>query len=416
MKQPSESRREQMPEPHNWTMMDGLVMQVRKLWDRGDILSALVSSDSLFPRRLTLKCPTAIDLRDRFDEVRQWVSEIRNMPCCRVVVRDHRHRVMGTNPLPEEIWIDSTEDALKLIGKQKDASRFLSVLDATRRAQPALLDWLAKYPHRAMAHCEEWKRFLDVVGWLRNNPRPALYLRQVDIPGVHSKFFETYRGILSELFDTALAPDTIGIRTSGANLFERRYGFLCRPERIRFRSLDPLVSIVPGAPRADITLDSQSFAELSPAISRVFITENEVNYLAFPDVEASLVLFGAGYGFEMLRNVGWLSQSLVYYWGDIDTHGFAILDQLRSSLANTQSFLMDRDTLFAFQSQWGREDKQAICELTRLTSEEKAFYEEIRDNQIRTNLRLEQERIGFRWVSDAVQALLQNSSSCDDDD
>ena len=46
---------------------------------------------------------------------------------------------------------------------------------------------------------------------------------------------------------------------------------------------------------------------------------------------------------------------LEHRWGDIDTHGFAILDQLRGILDSVQSLLMDRETLFAFLSQWGRE-------------------------------------------------------------
>ncbi len=41
-----------------------------------------------------------------------------------------------------------------------------------------------------------------------------------------------------------------------------------------------------------------------------------------------MVLFGSGYGFEFLSNVLWLAKLNIYYWGDIDTHGFAILNQL----------------------------------------------------------------------------------------
>lgn len=36
---------------------------------------------------------------------------------------------------------------------------------------------------------------------------------------------------------------------------------------------------------------------------------------------------------------------MVHYWGDLDTHGSAILDRLRAWLPQTRSFLMDRETL-----------------------------------------------------------------------
>ncbi len=81
-------------------------------------------------------------------------------------------------------------------------------------------------------------------------------------------------------------------------------GFGTNRPRIRFRVLDPQHALLPllhGNLVQDITLDAESFAQLDPNVSRVFITENEINFLAFPQVKDSLVIFGAGYGFEMLN-------------------------------------------------------------------------------------------------------------------
>ena len=131
--------------------------------------------------------------------------------------------------------------------------------------------------------------------------------------------------------------------------------------RIRFRILDPAHAILPGNFVQDITLDAESFAKLDLNVTRVFITENEINFLAFPQIKNSMVIFGAGYGFEMLSKVEWLPRCRIQYWGDIDTHGFAILDQLRNQFSHVESLLMDRATLLEFKSQWGREEKQR-CE------------------------------------------------------
>jgi hypothetical protein len=388
-----------------WTTTDDLARQVEKLWARGAILSSWVTGKSIFPLRLALKAPSAGDLRDRFGEVRAWVQEIRSAPCCRVVLREIRHRVQGANLLPSEIWIESAEEALRLIGKQEEARRFQFIIDATRQRQPLLLDWLAQHPLRALVCDAEWDRFLEITTWMCRNPVPARYLRQVDIPGVHSKLMEDNCGILSELFDIVLPPGTIDFTATGAGQFEKRYGFLGKPQRIRFRILDPGLKVLPNAPYPDLSLDAESFAALDPGVSRVFITENEVNYLAFPNAESSMVIFGAGYGFEPLRNVEWLTKCSVHYWGDIDTHGFAILDQLRGLLESAQSLLMDQETLFKFQPQWGREEKQATRNLSRLTLPEQALYDALRSNSIQENLRLEQERIGYRWVERAIRAL-----------
>lgn len=389
----------------NWTRPADLRAQLQKLWGRGELLASLVTGESPFPKRLVFKGPTSAEMTDRFDEVRAWIGEILAMPRCRVEMREFKHRVFGANAVPQEAWIDTVEDAWALIGKLRDATRFTTLIDTTRQRQPKLLEWLAKRPLRALELVEEWGRLLEIVAWLENHPRPGIYLRQVDIPGVHSKFIEAHRGVLIELLDSVLSPEAIDPSASGVSQFAKRYGFRDKPERIRFRVLDPDHSLLSGGLIQDITLDAESFARLDFKISRVFITENEINFLAFPQVKDSLVIFGAGYGFEMLRKAERLSRCRVHYWGDIDTHGFAILDQLRSQFDHAESFLMDRATLLAFESQWGEEEKQALRDLPRLNPEEMALYDDLRDNRIRKNLRLEQERIGFGWVESVLSAL-----------
>jgi hypothetical protein len=388
----------------NWTRPADLRAQLLKLWDRGELLAALVTGQALFPRRFQLKTPSSAEMGDRFDDVRAWISELRAMPHCRVEMREFRHRVFGTNAIPHEVWIDTTEAALALIGKQRLATRFSALLQLTRTHQPRLLEWLAKRPLRALESDDEWSRLLTIVSWVEQHPRPGVYLRQVDITGVHSKFIEAHRTILTELLDIVLAPAAIDFSTSGASHFAARYGFRNKPARVRFRLLDHACNLSFGNVR-DITLDAESFALLNPAVSQVFITENEINFLAFPAHKESLVLFGAGYGFEMLSRVDWLTRCRIHYWGDIDTHGFAILHQLRSLFEHVESFLMDRATLMAFGAQWGTEEKQVRHDLPRLTREEGELYDDLRDNRIRSNLRLEQERIGFTRVETALAGL-----------
>jgi hypothetical protein len=320
-------------------------------------------------------------------------------------MREFKHRVFGTNAVPHEAWIDTVEAACVFIGKQRDVARFTALTDVTRMRQPQLLGWLAKRPLQALARFDEWGRLLEIIAWLQAHPRPGVYLRQVDIPGVHSKFIEAHRSMLVELLDIILPSEAIDPTVSGVSQFAKRYGFRDKPLRIRFRVLDPQHTLLPGDQMQDITLDAASFARLDCTASRVFITENEINFLAFPPIKDSLVIFGSGYGFEMLREAAWLSRCRVHYWGDIDTHGFAILDQLRSQFDHVESFLMDRSTLLAFEALWGKEDKQTLRDLPRLTAEERTLYDDLRDNRIREKLRLEQERIGFNWVESALSAL-----------
>ena len=387
----------------NWTRPADLRAQVQRLWDRGTLLASMVSGEALFPNRLLLKCPTSTEMANHFDDVRVWISDLRAMPHCRLEMREFKHRVFGANAIPSAAWIDRVDDAIALIGKRRDVGRFLALLDETLERQPQLLDWLANRPLDALALVEEWSRLLDIVAWLQAQPRPGIYLRQVDIPGVHSKFIEAHRAVIAALLDIALPVDAINLSASGGSQFAARYGFRDKPHRIRFRLLEPVSGSLRWPPGADITLDAVSFSQLDPKVTRIFITENEINFLAFPLVKDSLVIFGAGYGFEMFRKVEWLQHCRIHYWGDIDTHGFAILDQIRSQFNHVESFLMDRMTLLAFEPQWGKEEKQTLRDLPNLTLDEGKLYDDLRDNRIRKNLRLEQERVGFEWVMAALR-------------
>lgn len=395
----------------NWTSAADLRAQVQKLWDKGDLLRPCVHGEAMLPRRLRLVGPTSTELTERFDEVRAWMVDLRQAanphgaPRLRIVLREFRHRVLGTNAVPDEVWLDTLDDALALIGKQKDAKRFASLVQLTREQHPALLPWLEKRPLNALALADVWPRLLAVVAWLRAHPRPGIYLRQVDITGVDSKFIEAYRGVLSELLDLALPLDAIDASASGASQFCRRYGFQDKPLRIRFRLLDPRVVLLPDGCEQDIGVTQVAFERLDLPVSRVFITENEVNFLAFPQMAGSMVIFGAGYGFDAMAGARWLRQRSIHYWGDIDTHGFAILDQLRAQLPHAQSFLMNSETLMAHAAHWGDEPQPLLRDLERLTSDERAVFDALRDNRLRPRLRLEQERIGFGWVQRALAEL-----------
>lgn len=389
----------------NWTTPADLRAQVQRLWDRGDLLRAAVTEGVSWPLRLKLKAPSAADLSDRFEAVRDWVRAIAVTPHVRLEWRDWNHRVQGTQRLPSAVWVDSVREALAFIGKSRQAHRFEAVWQQTSSAQPTLLVWLSRRPIQALDLADRWEHLLAVVSWLQAHPRPAVYLRQVDVPGVDSKFIEAHRGVLAELLDLALPVEVIDTGASGVAQFTRRFGFLDKPVRIRIRLLDPTLPSLPGCHALsgtlpDITLDAASFAVMALPIERAFITENETNFLAFPRSSRAIVVFGAGYGWEALAHAAWLHECRLQYWGDIDTHGFAILDQLRGYFPHATSFLMDRETLLAHRSHWGQEPEPVRHNLPRLTTEEAAVYDNLRFDRHQPKLRLEQERIGFGWVCD----------------
>lgn len=390
-----------------WTDSAALRAQVRKLWDKGALLAPLVQPlpPPGWPLRLKLIPPSSSDLGPRFAEVRQWAAELRqHAGPYRLQERALRHREVGQQSLPDAVWLDTLDAAIAWVGKTRDAQQFAHVVAATSAAQPALLPWLTRRPLQALGLAPVWPQLLAVVAWLQAHPRPGIYLRQVDIAGVDSKFIESHRSVLAEWLDLTLPADAIDVGASGTGQFARRYGFQDKPLRVRFRWLDtvPAGASLVGS---DISITHSAFAALAPTVRRVFITENEVNFLTFPSMPNSLVVFGAGYGFAALAGAHWLQRCAVHYWGDIDTHGFAILDQLRVSLPHAQSLLMDEATLLAHRAHWGQEPTPALHDLPRLTLTEAALFDDLRQHRWQAQLRLEQERIGFGWVQQTLTTL-----------
>jgi hypothetical protein len=389
----------------SWTTPEQITAEIEKRW--ADILAARVTGEPLFPLRVRLRRPSAREIADRFGDVGDWARALR--AAARDVrgfgyeleLEEIRSRVHGANTLPVAAIVPAESDALRLIRQSAAADRFQALADATLRRYPALRDWLARRPLTLLDHAAHWGEVLAVLDWFTAHPRPGLYLRQLDIPGVDTKFIETHRALLSELLDLVLPEAAVDRTAVGARGFNERYGLRSERPLVRFRLLDPTLYL---QGLSDLSLPPEQFAALRLPLRRVFITENRTNGLAFPDCPGSMVVFGLGYGLERLAEVGWLRRVEVHYWGDIDTHGFGILNRLRANLPEARSFLMDRATLQAHRTLWGREpaDRRYTGDTSRLTPDECALFGDLLADRCGDRLRLEQERIGYGWLETAL--------------
>jgi hypothetical protein len=148
----------------------------------------------------------------------------------------------------------------------------------------------------------------------------------------------------------------------------------------------------------DAVVRVDELARLEPAARRVLVVENEITYLALPPAPDAMAFFGAGFDVLRLGRLPWLRDCDVVYWGDLDTHGFVILDRLRSLLPHVRSVLMDLETLTAHESQWTTDPRPSRVELERLTPQEAAVHRALQDNALGTSVRLEQERVNYTHV------------------
>jgi hypothetical protein len=215
---------------------------------------------------------------------------------------------------------------------------------------------------------------------------------------VDTKFIETHRQVLGDLLELVLPADALELSPS----FDRRFGLREKPALVRFRILDESQHL---HGLSDLSVPATELAKLELAVDDVIVTENEVNGLALLPRPRTLVVFGQGYALEKLGEIPWFASRRLFYWGDIDTHGFVMLDRFRGHFPAAQSLLMDRSTFLAHRPMWVTEGTPSTESLTRLTEPENALRRELLRGTWGERLRLEQERIGFRWVREVLEKL-----------
>jgi hypothetical protein len=267
--------------------------------------------------------------------------------------------------------------------------RLTEIAEQTKAECPRVLGWVERHPVKALDLASAWPHLLATVRWVHEHQLVGMYVRQVTVPGVDTTFIEKHKRVPTELLDLQLDPARIDTATLD---FAGRYGFRRKPDYVRLRTA------VAGAPYTELTVRADELTAAPPGVTRAYIVENEITYLAFPLAPDTIVIFGGGYAVNVLEKLDWLATLDLAYWGDVDTHGFAILNRLRHRFPHARSILMDRETLLAHQSQWVTEPTPTRADLDMLTPAEQNLYQAPTTGTFGPAVRLEQERVNFAWL------------------
>ncbi len=393
------------PSP-GWTTVADLTATVRKRWDRGIYLRAHAAGEAFEPVRLPVRGPSAVDLRDELDAVIAWAERFRRdsgeaagRPRFAVERRVVKGRGMGANELPSAVVIEHFGQLVSLLGAAagNDVSRLDAVLALTGERADSLVPWVVAHPHEAIGHHDVWPELLATVEWVASHDTATRYLRHLDVADVDTKFVERHQKILTQLLTVVLPSERVD---PTARDFVGRFGFKPKPGFTRLR-LPPGQTVFPSAV-TEVRLRTDELAALELPVRTVFVVENEVSYLALPSIPDAVIVFGEGSQSATLEQVPWLAGKEIVYWGDIDTHGFAILDRLRARFPTVASILMDHDTLLAHPRQYVTEPSPTTAPLPHLTDAEAALYHDLIEDRFGPSVRLEQERIRFSLVRQAL--------------
>lgn len=341
-----------------------------------------------WPLELPLGIPTEREALRQVDGVRAWVTAWQDWRGSgELSWRERRWSSLGVQRLPEKLVLSCPEDVARWIGEEgrwcKAVLRYRELAglwNPLAHRLPRYFPVLADYTD------DDYVRLRAMLAWISSHPHSNLYPRQLPVYGLDSKWLEGRKGLVGDLVSVILDGED-------NRDFYQRCGLKAPPLLLRMKVLDQeLRNRIGGL--ADITAPVQELAALNLPVSRVFIVENLQTGLAFSDIPGAVLFMRLGYHVDVLFRIPWISFARCIYWGDIDTHGFAILSRARSYLNNLESVLMDEDTLLRHEALWVTEtDQHGTREPEFLTGAEQALYSGLKQQRWGQNVRLEQERI-----------------------
>lgn len=308
---------------------------------------------------------------------------------------------MGAQQVPTHVSFASALEFAAAVGPDVHALFTVAEHRWVERAQawPDLaealrrqIEWLAGLPE------PDYERFIAVVDWLSAHRDSGLYLRQLPIPGMDSKWIERHAGHIARL---------LGHRFGKSGPLHVVAGLAVDAPSRRLRLLDPaLRAMVSGL--SDLTIRLDEMAELRLPIRLALVVENQQSALSCQELSGAVVLMGGGFSVTELGAVPWLERIPILYWGDIDTAGFSILNALRRYHPHTTSCLMDEATLLAFRDLWSNEDIAVRSACNGLHEDEEQLRQKLLSDHWRSGVRLEQERIPwpYAWASVVSAAAL----------
>ena len=359
---------------------------------------AAATLDQHWPMTIALGMPTEQEALRQVDAVRAWVAAWgawQGAGELGWVVR--QWKVLGAQRLPATLTLHGPADAARWTGQHDRWERATQRYQVLTARWPALAGRLVRlFAVLADYDDADFARLTDMLAWLGAHPASGLYPRQLPIAGIDSKWIDGRKGVLAEL--VAVLRE---VPADGAD-FYRLCGLKRPPAQLRMRVLDASLRARLGG-LGDITAPLAEIAALALPASTVIIVENLQTGLAFADMPGTVVFMALGYSVDLLAQVPWIAAARCIYWGDIDTHGFAILNRARSCLASVESVLMDRATLLRFAPLWTAEKVQhGALELPLLSAGEMDVYRALKQNALGQNLRLEQERIAWDYACNTL--------------
>ena len=369
------------------------IKKLEKIYKNGEFFKSYIKKSSLFPLELPLKKLRQKDIQNSFEIVQKELKELKKYPF-ELIFEEFNFKLIGKQKLPIKILVKDEEQFFKIVQNKDEFERFKKEFEFIISIYPKLDKFFSQKPFLVLEFFGKWQKILKVVDYFLKNDK-NIYIREICIDEIDTKFIENHKKILDLLISFLL--DIESLKTLSEYSFEKKYNLKYPLSLVRFRSFDKFCMA------EDITLTTKEFNSINLNCTKVFIVENLITFLTFPFIKKSIVIFGSGYGVSKLKEIEWLKTKDIFYWGDIDLDGFAILSQLRNYFPQTKSFLMDIKTLKLYEK-FGVIYKvtKTSNKLLNLSDDEQKVYDIL---LTQNGFRIEQEQLPFDYIRDYIYDL-----------
>ena len=366
-----------------------------KLYSSGKIFHDYIQKSELFPYTIKLKTLKASECIANISALNKEIETLQKSGL-NLIYKVYKFTTIGEQKLPHYILFETRESLLKYIGKYQEFREYERLYKHSTQLYPNLTNLYDERVNLLVQNLDKIERILHIISFFEQNPKPNVYIRELSIVGVDTKFIQQNRLVVDAFLESCLDKENYSDMCVSKNGdFEMKY-FLKSPEAlIRFRILDEVLYI---QNLSDLTLTCSEFENLNIACSKVYIVENKITTLSFPLIKGAIVIFGQGYGVGALKNISWLKDKKIYYWGDIDVDGLAILSQIRGYYPQIESILMTVEVLEKYKGLAIKSEPKHLKRLENLTHNELDLYEKFSDDYYGKEFRLEQEKIPFNYV------------------
>lgn len=273
--------------PGEWTRPEQVTEALRRKWASGRYLTAAAHNHPFEPIGIPLKHPAAADVLHHYEQALAWSQSWApdRHPHLRIQTKSIGGRNgTSSHTVAGRVWVDTRQDLWTLLRVTSQVDHFHTLHDQTAHDAPDLARWMAEHPMKVLTHAAAWPRLVHTACWIRDHASEPVYLREIDVPGVDTKFIETNKAILAELLDHTLPHDRINASAPKADLIAR-YGFRAKPVYIRFRYLG-----ISPLPFSELTVRAEELNAHPPDVSTIFVLENETTSEDFKSSETFVVL------------------------------------------------------------------------------------------------------------------------------